>query len=188
LRSADGGASFSSPVTVAATAFKPTPGLRAPPLPSAEVDAAGTIYVAWPDCGPGCEQDRIVLSSSTDGITWSQPRRIPLARGFDYVLPGLGVDPLHRGRLALAYYVWKAGDAVDVGFATSSDGARRWNTPGRLSVQTMRLSWPAQAGGAMLGDYISTSFSGGRAVAVFVLASPPVRGRRDQPLFVASIR
>jgi hypothetical protein len=40
----------------------------------------------------------------------------------------------------------------------------------------------------MLGDYISTSFTGGRAVTVFALASPPVRGRRDQPLFAASIR
>jgi hypothetical protein len=188
LRSADGGASFSAPVTVAATAFKPTPGLRAPPLPSAEVDAAGTIYVAWPDCGSGCQRDGLLLSSSADGITWSVPRRIPLTRGFDYVLPGLGVDPLHRGRLALAYYVWKPGDALDVGFATSSDGGRRWSTSGRLSAQTMRLSWPAQSGGAMVGDYISTSFSGGRAVTVFVLASPPVRSRRDQPLFAAVIR
>jgi hypothetical protein len=40
----------------------------------------------------------------------------------------------------------------------------------------------------MLGDYISTSFTGGRAVTLFTLASPPVRGRRDQPLFAAAIR
>ncbi|HEY6583768.1 MAG TPA: sialidase family protein [Gaiellaceae bacterium] len=188
LRSVDGGNSFSAPVTIAPTAFKPTRGLRAPPLPSAEVDAAGTVYVVWPDCGPGCEQDSLVISSSADGVSWSAARRIPLIRGFDYVLPGLGVDPLHRGRLALAYYVWKPGDALDVGFATSADGGRRWSTPRALSAQTMRLSWPAQAGGAMLGDYISTSFSGGRAVTVFALAAPPVRGRRDQPLFAAAIR
>ena len=54
VRSADGGRSFSSSVPVAATQFRPTPGLRAPPLPSAEVDGEGTIYVAWPDCGQPC--------------------------------------------------------------------------------------------------------------------------------------
>jgi hypothetical protein len=47
----------------------------------------------------------------------------------------------------------------------------------------MRLSWPAQAGGAMLADYISTSFVGRYAVPVFPLAAPPRAGRRDQPLF-----
>jgi hypothetical protein len=52
----------------------------------------------------------------------------------------------------------------------------------------MRLGWPAQAGGAMVGDYISTSFTGGRAVTVFAMASAPANGRRDQPLFAAAIR
>jgi hypothetical protein len=51
----------------------------------------------------------------------------------------------------------------------------------------MRLGWIAQAGGAMVGDYISTSFAGGRAVPVFVLASAPT-SRFDQPLFAAAIR
>jgi hypothetical protein len=57
----------------------------------------------------------------------------------------------------------------------------------RLNAQTMRLVWAAQADGAMLGDYFSTSWSGGRAVSVFTLASP--RGARfNQPLFAAAIR
>jgi hypothetical protein len=51
----------------------------------------------------------------------------------------------------------------------------------------MRRGWIAQAGGAMVGDYISTSFAGGRAVSVFVLASPPT-SRFDQPLFATVIR
>jgi hypothetical protein len=49
------------------------------------------------------------------------------------------------------------------------------------------LNWIAQAGGAMVGDYISTAFAGGRAVPVFVLASPP-GARLNQPLFAAAIR
>jgi hypothetical protein len=183
IRSTDGGRSFSTSVTVASTRFKPTPGLRAPPLPSAEVDRAGTVYVVWPDCSAACERDDIVLSSSADGVTWARLRRIPLGRTGDHVIPGLAADPARAGRLALTYYTWKPGDALDVGFAYSRDGGSRWSVPRRLSAQTMRLSWPAQAGGAMLADYISTSFVGRYAVPVFTLASPPRAGRRDQPLF-----
>ncbi len=182
IRSTDGGRSFSASVTVAATRFKATPGLRAPPLPSAEVGAGGTVYVVWPDCGAACERDDLVLSSSADGVAWTPLRRIPLGRGGDHVIPGLAADPVRPGRLALVYYTWKPGDALDVGFAYSRDGGARWSTPRRLSAQTMRLSWPAQAGGAMLGDYMSTSFSGRYAVPVFTLAARP-SPRHDQPLF-----
>ena len=182
IRSTDGGRSFSTSVPIAATNFKPTPGLRAPPLPSAEVDRNGTAYVVWPDCSAACERDDLVLSSSGDGVTWTPLRRIPLGRTGDHVIPGLAADPARPGRLALTYYTWKPGDALDVGFAWSSNGGARWSTPRRLSAQTMRLGWPAQAGGAMVGDYISTSFSGRHAVPVFALAAQP-RVRYDQPLF-----
>lgn len=183
VRSADGGRSFSSSVTVAATQFRPTPGLRAPPLPSAEVDGAGTIYVAWPDCGRPCGRNSIVVSGSADGITWSPPARLPNRRGgVDLVLPGLGADPARPGRLALVYYASSQGAFLDVGFVTSTDGGRGWSAPRRLNAQTLRHSWIAQAGGTMVGDYFSTSFVGTHAVSVFVLASPP-GNRLNQPLF-----
>lgn len=188
IRSVDGGRSFAPSVTVARTAFRPTPGLRAPPLPSAEVDAAGTIYVAWPDCGQPCGRNTIVVSSSTDGVTWSTPTRLALGRaGIDFVLPGIAADPARAGRLALVYYASTGGAFLDVGFVTSSNGGRTWRAPRRLNAQTIRYSWAAQAGGVMVGDYFSTSFVGGAAVPVFVLASPP-RARFDQALFAAVIR
>jgi BNR repeat-like domain len=188
IRSSDGGRSFSPSVTVAMTQFTPTPGLRAPPLPSAEVDAAGTIYVAWPDCGQPCGRNSIVVSSSPDGITWTAPTRLSLGRaGVDFVLPGLAADSARRGRLALVYYASSARTFLDVGFVTSSDGGRRWSAPRRLNAQTMRYDWIAQAGGTMVGDYFSTSFVGGKAIPVFVLGSRP-GSRLDQPLFAAVIR
>ena len=187
IRSADGGRSFSAPVTVAPTNFKPTPGLRAPPLPSAEVDSAGNVYVAWPDCGAACEWNDLLVASSADGIAWSRPTHLQLAASGDFVLPGLAADPGRSRRLALTYYVMKPGGFLDVGIVTSTDGGRRWSASRRLSVRSMQLGWIAQAGGAMVGDYISTSFTGGRAVAVFALASP-ARGRFNQPLFAAVIR
>ncbi|HEV3478663.1 MAG TPA: sialidase family protein [Gaiellaceae bacterium] len=188
IRSVDGARSFSPSVTVAATAFRSTPRLRAPPLPSAEVDATGTIYVAWPDCGNPCASNTIVVSSSADGIAWSPPRRPGLGRrGPQYVLPGIAADPVRPGRLALVYYVSTAGAYLDVGFVTSADGGRRWSAPRRLNAQTMRYTWIAQAGGTMVGDYFSTSFVGDTAVPVFVLASPP-GARLNQPLFAGRFR
>ncbi len=191
VRSVDGGRSFQPPVTVAATGYRGTPSLRAPPLPSAEIDAAGTVYVVWPDCQrtPSCRYARLLLSRSADGVTWSRPTRIPTgpnAARADYVIPGVGVDTTRVGRLAVAYYS-SYGPWLDAGFISSPNGGRTWRPARRLNAQTMNLGWIAWAGGAMVGDYISTSWSGGRAISVFALASS--RGARfDQPLFATVIR
>jgi hypothetical protein len=188
IRSPDGGRSFAPSVTVAPTEFRPTPGLRAPPLPSAEVDGAGTVYVAWSDCGRPCGRNAVVVSSSTDGITWSARRRLALGRSsVDFVLPGLAADPARPGRLALVYYASTAAAFLDVAFVTSADGGRRWSAPRRLNAQTMRYDWAAQAGGVMVGDYFSTSFVGAAAVPVFVLASSP-EARLNQALFAGRLR
>ncbi|MDQ3777471.1 MAG: hypothetical protein M3310_01180, partial [Actinomycetota bacterium] len=76
---------------------------------------------------------------------------------------------------------------LDAGFIASPNGGRTWRPPRRLNAQTMRLGWAAQAGGAMLADYISTSWAGGRAIAILPFASPPGR-LLDQSLFAAALR
>ncbi len=190
VRSRDGGRSFSAPVTVSPTAFKAIPGLRAPPLPSAEVDKDGVIYLVWPDCRTriACGRNDLVLSTSADGITWLPPSRIPASAAVaDCVIPGVAADPAQSGRLALTYYTASRSGMLNVEFVSSKNRGSTWSAPRRLNAQPMRLSWIAQAGGAMVGDYISTSFAGSRAVAAFVLASRPA-GRLDQPLFAVSIR
>jgi hypothetical protein len=130
-----------------------------------------------------------VISRSADGVTWSRATRIPTRpRGSpaDYILPGIGADASRVGRIAVVYYVLRHG-LLDVGFTSSPNGGGNWRPARRLNAQTMRLGWAAQAGGAMLGDYFSTSWSVGRAISVFTLAS--ARGARfDQPLFASVIR
>src|SRR5579859_1673136 len=71
--STDGGASFAASVHVSDLTSAAVPGLRAPPLPSADVVADGRLFVAWHDCGTQqpCVDDRIVVSTSPDGQTWS---------------------------------------------------------------------------------------------------------------------
>jgi hypothetical protein len=203
VRSRNGGTSFQIPTTVSPLAERPVPRFRAPPLPSAELDGNGRIYVAWQDCRfrAGCSGNDIVLSSSNDGVIWAPATRVPIdpARSpATHVVPGLAVDPASgggSGRIAIAFHSLPAADCtlacrVDVGLISSSDGGSTWTPAQRLSAQSMPFSWMADtSSGRMLGDYISTSFVAGRAVPVFSLASEPSRtGRFRQATFATIVR
>ena len=198
VRSTDGGATFTrstvSPLTAASNGQ-----MRAISLPSVDVDSAGTIYAAWHDCRfrPGCRQNDMVVSTSTDGATWSAPTRIPLApvsSTLDAFIPGLAADPTQPGHLGLVYAFYTPGSCargdctLEMGFTSSRDGGKTWTAPQRLDAQPMQLSWLAKAeGGRMVGDYFSTSFAGGRVVPVFTLATSPLNGRFREAIFAASL-
>jgi hypothetical protein len=99
----DGGASWSRSAKVAGIHFHDVAGnLRTSPLPTAEIAADGTVYVAWEDCRfrKSCRSNDIVFSTSTDGVSWSAPARVPIdpvMSGADYFIPGLAVDPGSSG-------------------------------------------------------------------------------------------
>lgn len=197
-RSLDGGATFASQQRVAFIDDEFfVLGVRAPQFVSGDVDAGGTVYLAWHDCQMSnyCSGPGIVVSRSKDGVHWSTPARVPAARGkprgFSF-LPGLAVAPGTRGgraRLAVAYYTMACNGitpcVIDAFLSRSSDGGRAWKAPERLSPESMRVPWLAATSlGSMLGDYISTSFAGGRPVPVFVLATaPPAAGRFSEAVF-----
>ena len=72
--STNGGASWSKEFQVSKIQFHGNSGgLRTSPLPTAEIDAGGTAYVAWEDCRfePKCSANDIVFSRSSDGVNWS---------------------------------------------------------------------------------------------------------------------
>ena len=71
-RSTDGGATFTRFVVSDLQATDNAP-MRAISLPSVEADSNGTIYATWSDCRfrTGCSQNDLVLSTSTDGMTWT---------------------------------------------------------------------------------------------------------------------
>jgi hypothetical protein len=128
----------------------------------------------------------IVYTSTVDGIAWTPVTRIPTGVG-DAELPGLDGDPSRRGRLALAYYVYR-GSSLDVRFVSSSNAGASWTRPQLLNSRRVPTSGIAPTSlGSMVGDYISTSFAGGRAVPVFVLASPPSRGKLHEATFATSL-
>ena len=81
FRSIDGGTSWRSTVLVSSISHHTEAGgLRSGALPSAEIDSAGTAYVVWSDCRfrSGCPSNDIILSTSTNGTTWSAPFRVPI--------------------------------------------------------------------------------------------------------------
>jgi hypothetical protein len=187
--STNGGAAFAPSVMISSLSQAPIAGVRAPALPSADVGADGKLYAAWQDCrfSVACSRDRIALSSSTDGVTWTTPAPAGAATpGADQVIPGLAVDPA-TGHVAVAYYSLPDGCAarvgctgMDVWLTTSADAGTTWSAPQRLDAQSMRLDWLAQAGGAFVGDYISVSYVGGRAVPVYSLGVVPFGGKLRQ--------
>ena len=188
VRSDDGGATWVTQLGIASADYRQHPGLRAAPLPTSAIGLDGRAYVAWADCSfrPGCAANDIVYTSSADGIAWSPVVRIPTGGG-DSELPGLDADPSRRGRLALTSYVLR-GSALDVRFVSSRNAGASWSRPQLLNARRVPIAGIAQTSqGSMVGDYISTSFAGGRAVPVFVLASPRRGTRLREAAFAASL-
>jgi hypothetical protein len=195
VHSLDGGATFAAPVGIAPLAQASQPLLRAPSLPTATVDAAGRIFVAWADCRfrPGCDGNTIVLTTSTDGSTWTPRIRIP-GTGFDSFVPGIAAHPTISGRVSIVTYFRNSNScsaatcSFGVSVTKSRDGGATWTKPQRLDGASPRYSWLANAGGQFVGDYVGAAYAGGRFVPVFALASPPLgTDRLRQYMMAASI-
>ncbi|MGB2875972.1 MAG: sialidase family protein [Gaiellaceae bacterium] len=189
IRSADGGATWLPATTIAPAKYHPPSGLRAAPLPSAAVDGAGTVYVAWADCSLrlSCSANDLVVARSADGLTWATPVKVP-TRAPDAEIPGLAADRGTPGRLALAYYTVRSGSRLNVAFLASKNGGLGWTNPRRLNSVTFPLAWIASTSlGSMVGDYISTSFAGGRAVPVFALALRPGSNGLRESMYSTSL-
>jgi hypothetical protein len=202
-RSADGGETFAAPTRVAPLQPADPIWMRAPSFASVDVDAAGTVYVAWSD---GCFTDEctahVVLARSSDGISWTPSASIPIT-GFDrppdHFLPGLAVDPATAGtraRVAVLYHSigppvycdpTSGCSAIDVGLIISRDGGRTWGGAQRLNVVPMSPFWTAETSlGRMLGDYVSVSWLRGRPVPVYSLATAPSGGLLRQAIFAGT--
>jgi hypothetical protein len=194
--STDGGASWSKTNIVARVGFHHAAGgIRdSIPLPSAEMDKSGKVYVVWQDCHfePTCNASDLVLSTSTDGKSWSKLARIPLdprGSGVDHFIPGLAVDNSTSdgsARLVVTFYFYPNTNCtasnceLEVGFSTSSDGGASWASKTQIAGP-MTLSWlPNTTQGRMVGDYISTSFVGSSpAFPAFAVATAPTKGGSD---------
>jgi hypothetical protein len=199
VRSTDGGASFEEPVVISTLEERPFLGLRAGALSSVDVAPNGTIYAAWSDCRfRECEANDVVLATSPDGVRWTAPAAVPTGSAdplYDYFLPAVAASRAGR-KVAVLYHslrqpescVGACAELIDVWLVESLDGGRTWAAPRRLNAESIRLPWLAQSTlGRFLGDYVSVSYASGAPVAVFALASPPVRGELRQAIAAARV-
>lgn len=188
-RSTDGGAKWTDPTIIAPLHYSTTVAqfYRGGSLPSAEIDQAGRVYVAWAGCyfEAQCSTDDIVLTTTTDGLTWTPLARIPLdgvGSGVEHLTAGLAVDRTTAGQsahLAVTYYSWpNAGCTastcqISVGLATSVNSGATWSQPQHLTGPMSATWWAHTDVGYMTGDYISTSIASNRAVTVVPVAQAP---------------
>jgi hypothetical protein len=197
--STNGGASWGKTSEITKVAFRaPAGGLRGDiPLPSAEADASGNVYVVWSDCRfeAGCAASDLVFSASSDGRNWSAITRIPLdpiGSGVDHFIPGLAVDHSTSGgsaHLAVTFYFYPNANCtaatcqLESGYSTSPDGGATWTANTQIAGP-ISLNWIANTSqGRMVGDYISTSFVGGAAYPAFADASAPTGGVFNEATF-----
>jgi hypothetical protein len=200
FRSRDGGASWGSTHLVTTLSVHRVAGaLRAPSLPSAEIDKAGKIYVVWADCRfrVSCASNDVVMSTLT-GTTWSPVGRIPLdgaQSGQDHFLPSIAVDRTSSGptaRVTVSYYHYPVAACspttckLDAGASSSTDGGSTWAKP-TLLTGPMSLSWlPDTSQGRMVGDYFSTSYIGGRPHPFLSVATDPLGSGQAFGQFLAT--
>ena len=210
-RSIDGGASWTDLEEVAPSEYSGTadPFYRGGSLPSARTDASGKVYLVWAGCyfesdcqanETGNTTDDIVMTTSTDGLTWTPLQRIPLdpvGSDVEHLTAGLAVDSNTAGssaHLAVDYYYWaNAGncDATNcqayVGLATSTNGGATWSQPQTLAGPTVPDWWAITEAGYMTGDYITSAISLNQAVAVVPVATAPTGTTLHQAMYAASI-
>jgi hypothetical protein len=194
--STDGGHTWGRSVVIANIDEHNDGDIRNPDLPTAGIDGAGKVFVAWSDCRfrAGCAENDIVYSSSADGQHWGAVTRVPIdatTSTVDHFLPGIGIDPNTSGTTAhmtVVYYYFPVASCtntckLDVGFSTSADGGATW-TSGVKLAGPMQLSWlPLSDNGPMVADYIGVSYNKGNPFGVFAVAKKPTGNELDEAMY-----
>ena len=184
--SSNGGASWSAASEVAQiTAHAVAGNMRTQSLPSSGVSANGTVYTVWQDCRfrTNCSSNDIVLSTSTNGTSWTSPARIPLdsaTSGVDHFLPTLSVTSnFWSTTLALTYYYFPQANCtvatcqLDAAYSVSSNGGYSWSSPVQIAGPTT-LSWlPLTIAGYMVGDYFGDTIVNNGIYAPLAVAFSP---------------
>ncbi len=183
--SSDGGLTWSSSTIISTISDHLVAGnLRNDSLPMSAIDSAGVVYVAWPDCRfrSGCSSNDIVISTSSDGVSWGAPVRVPIdsiSSTVDHFLPAIAVDPStggSSGHLALVYHYYpnavctELTCGLNIGYVTSNDGGANWSAPNQLAG-SMSLDWLADTSlGRMVGDYVGVAYASGMAFPAIAVA------------------
>ena len=144
----------------------------------------------------GCDGNTIVLSTSTDGMTWTHADARARDRASTASFPAIAADPATPGRIVDRDVCPQLVERVRASRSARSASRSRARATAALTGRSRsastavapRYTWIAVAGGQFVGDYIGATFAGGRFVPVFALASKPsARGRLREYMLAASL-
>jgi len=199
--SSNGGSSWGNTVNISdVEEHGEAGGIRSAGLPVARTDGAGNIYVIWSDCRfrANCAANDLVLSTSSNGTTWTSPARlpvVPVSSAIDLFIPGLGINPSTSGataHLTVTTYAYSntncsfATCQLYVGFTTSQNGGKTW-TAGKVLAGPMSLSWlPNTFSGYMVADYLSVSYANSEPFGVFPVAKAMSGGKFNQAVYTTT--
>ena len=196
FKSTNGGSTWSTPATVTPIdEHAVAGGMRALPLIAAQMDAAGKVYVVWADCRfrANCAENDIIMTTSTDGVSWTSPARIPIdpvTSTVDHFTPGFAIlrgTTGSKAHLALTYNFFpkaacSSSCSLGVGFIESTSGGTTWTAPHTLA-KGINPNWlPSTTSGLMVGDYMTVSFPAQKAHGVFATATAPVGSTLNEPM------
>ena len=185
--STDGGSIWSSTVLISSISDHFVAGnLRNLALPMSSIDATGLVYVVWPDCRfrAGCSSNDIIISSSSDGITWTQPMQLPIdaiSSPVGHFLPAIAVDPSTGGattHLVLAYHYYPSANCseltctLSIAYVTSQDSGATSSAPSVLAGP-IALDWLA-----------NTKL--GRTLGAIAVARPTTAAAFDEPIYTTT--
>jgi hypothetical protein len=198
FRSTNGGKSWTSSSVISNQDYRGEDGgLRDGfGMPTAQIDGGGKIYMVWPDCRfrSGCSTDDLVLTTSTNGTTWTKVARIPIdpiSSTVDHFIPGIGIDRTTSGKtahLAVTYYYYPVAACGNscklyVGYTTSENGGATW-TKGKELAGPMELSWlPETQNGLMVADYLAVAYANGNPFGVFAVAKALSGGLFNEAMY-----
>jgi hypothetical protein len=181
----NGGASWTASTIIATISDHAVAGnLRNYALPMSATDSSGNVYVVWQDCRfrSGCSSNDVVMSTSSDGLKWTDPVRIPIDAvnsPVDHFLPAIATDPATGGssaHLALVYHYYsnaacsEATCELNIAYVTSQDAGADWSTPSVMSGPLV-LDWLANTKlGRMVGDYVGVTYASGKAFPAIAVA------------------
>jgi hypothetical protein len=158
VRSADGGKSWSSPVTAAHFPFSiVTSGSREYPIRASSQDLSAfaqgkSVYISWEYNTP--KRSQIGVARSTDeGQTWTRAPDPVNGRVIAF-LPEIAADA--RGTLALTWYQAAAspGRPTTLEFGVFNPGTAKWNIEALIGPFSLERATPSPQG-YFLGDYQS---------------------------------
>jgi len=173
MRSADKGATWSAPITIAdlqtVGTIDPDTGVGirdASAIGAIAAGADGTLAVTWQDSRfAGGAYDGIAFSRSTDGgLTWSTPVRISRHNETQAFTPAIRVDG--DGNIGVTYYDFRNNDPntasleTDTWFTRSADGGRTWSEE-RVTPTSFDMRTAPVARGYFTGDYEGLTALGG---------------------------